>query len=354
MRGGATRRSGCAGRARGTSRSCACRRRATARRPAGRAYRAKAPSSRSRSVRRARRARSLAGASLVIHRRAMVEARLSAGAAAGCDAAPVDAVRIGLSLRALRIRRGWRQIGRRNARRRLARHRLEGRTRPPRRRVARSAREGRGNAGGRLDIRIRWRGEQLDRLLDAGHARLVVASSRRGSSRHGLGGRGRGRRSRSGASAARSMSSRSIRRAGSLLAVEVKTVVPDFQAMIAGLDRKARLAPEVAAERGWACDSDQPAARRRGRIDVARPDPRDSTRPSNAALPDRGAAGPDAGSRTRPARFAGLLFVRSATQGDLRSEPPAGSASVDLEQAGAQRSAGAPERSAPANCGRGA
>jgi hypothetical protein len=35
----------------------------------------------------------------------------------------------------------------------------------------------------------------------------------------------------------------------------VKSVVPDVQATIAGVDRKARLAPVIARERGWAVRS---------------------------------------------------------------------------------------------------
>jgi len=38
-----------------------------------------------------------------------------------------------------------------------------------------------------------------------------------------------------------------------VLVVEVKSVVPDSQAMLHALDRKSRLAPEVAKARGWAC-----------------------------------------------------------------------------------------------------
>jgi hypothetical protein len=36
-----------------------------------------------------------------------------------------------------------------------------------------------------------------------------------------------------------------------LLVIEVKSVVPDIQATVGGLDRKARLAPTIARERGW-------------------------------------------------------------------------------------------------------
>jgi hypothetical protein len=38
---------------------------------------------------------------------------------------------------------------------------------------------------------------------------------------------------------------------GTLLVVEVKSVVRDSQAAILGLDRKARLAPRIATDRGW-------------------------------------------------------------------------------------------------------
>ena len=37
-----------------------------------------------------------------------------------------------------------------------------------------------------------------------------------------------------------------------LLVIEVKSVTPDMQAMLGGLDRKARLGPAIARERGWA------------------------------------------------------------------------------------------------------
>ncbi len=38
---------------------------------------------------------------------------------------------------------------------------------------------------------------------------------------------------------------------GALLVVEVKSVVPDLQSMLHGIDRKARVARQVARERGW-------------------------------------------------------------------------------------------------------
>lgn len=38
---------------------------------------------------------------------------------------------------------------------------------------------------------------------------------------------------------------------GTLLVIEVKSVVPDVQATLMGLDRKARVAPALAPARGW-------------------------------------------------------------------------------------------------------
>jgi transcriptional regulator with XRE-family HTH domain len=105
--------------------------------------------------------------------------------------------------------------------------------------------------GSEVDVRLRWHGEGLDRLLDEAHARLVDATvallrdadwevavevsfsiwGERGSldvlAWH--------------------------ERTASLLVVEVKSVVPDSQAMLHSLDRKARLAPQLAGDRGWEC-----------------------------------------------------------------------------------------------------
>ncbi len=103
--------------------------------------------------------------------------------------------------------------------------------------------------GASLELKLRWHGEGLDRLLDEAHARLVDATvvllreagwevavevsfsiwGERGSIdvlgwHEGT---------------------------GSLLVIEVKSVVPDSQATLHGLDRKCRLAPQVARERGW-------------------------------------------------------------------------------------------------------
>ncbi len=101
----------------------------------------------------------------------------------------------------------------------------------------------------RLDLTPRWHGGELDRLLDAHHARLAGAVS------HDL-------------AAARwlvtpeaSFSIYGERGSIDLLAwhtptrallvVEVKTEVVDLQDLLSTVDRKKRLATRIAAERGW-------------------------------------------------------------------------------------------------------
>ena len=99
-------------------------------------------------------------------------------------------------------------------------------------------------------LRLYFRGEDLDRLLDAAHAGLVdrvIAILRE----HGwevvpeatfnhFGERG-------------SIDILAFHPGtGALLVVEVKSVVPDMQAMLSGIDRKTRIAPIVARQRGWA------------------------------------------------------------------------------------------------------
>lgn len=103
--------------------------------------------------------------------------------------------------------------------------------------------------GARIDLRLLWQAEGLDRLLDAGHARLVervvslltangwVASSE-------VSFNIRGERGSIDVLAFHLGTS-------SLLVVEVKSVVPDLQAMLVTLDRKGRLGREIGRERGW-------------------------------------------------------------------------------------------------------
>ncbi len=103
--------------------------------------------------------------------------------------------------------------------------------------------------GGYLSVRMLYQGEALDRLRDRRHAALVDAMVRRLTSQgwdvatevsfNFFGERG-------------AIDILAFHRAtGTLLIVEVKTVVPDVGGMLATLDRKVRLAPQIARERGW-------------------------------------------------------------------------------------------------------
>jgi transcriptional regulator with XRE-family HTH domain len=168
---------------------------------------------------------------------------------AGRHAAPVDAIRLGLSFRALRRRRGWtqRELGARagvspQAISRIERGEAEQLSVRLLQRVAAAL-------GARIDMRVLWQGENLDRLLDHDHAHLVERALR------WLGDSGWH------ASPEVTFQIGSERGSIDILAwhpptqtlpvIEVKSVVPDVQATLAGMDRKARLAPRVALDRGW-------------------------------------------------------------------------------------------------------
>lgn len=103
--------------------------------------------------------------------------------------------------------------------------------------------------GAEVDLRLRWRGEALDRLLDEDHAAIVETVVRRL--------RAAGWTVEVEASFAIWGERGSIDvlgfhpATGALVVIEVKSVVPDSQAMLHGIDRKARLASDLAAERGW-------------------------------------------------------------------------------------------------------
>jgi transcriptional regulator with XRE-family HTH domain len=157
-------------------------------------------------------------------------------------------IRVGLSVRALRRRAGLTQaaLGRRvgssgSAVSRIERGQATDVTIRLLDRVA-------AVLGARLVVTVLWQGEALDRLLDSGHARLVDWTIR------WLTSKGweavpevtfqiRGERS--------AVDVLARHRTGAVLTVEVKSVVPDAQAMFATLDRKARLAREIALQRGW-------------------------------------------------------------------------------------------------------
>ena len=161
----------------------------------------------------------------------------------------MDVIRFGLGIRALRHRRGWTQ------------EQLARRARTSRSVIARIERGSADRVAvhtlvrvaaaidARIDLRLLWQGEGLDRLLDARHAALVELTIRLLTNADWT------------VAAEVSFSIRGERGSidvmafhpttGSLLVVEVKSVVPDLQAMLSGLDRKRRLAREIARQRGW-------------------------------------------------------------------------------------------------------
>ena len=162
----------------------------------------------------------------------------------------MDPVRLGRQVRALRCRRGWRQVDlaaaagvARSTVSRVERGLAGGVTADALDRLSRSL-------GARLSVQLTWNGEALDRLMDAEHAALVerVANELRTcgwevtiEATFAIGGE-RGSVDVLGYHAAR----------GVVVVVEVKTVVPDMQAMLSSLDRKGRLAGRIAGARGWA------------------------------------------------------------------------------------------------------
>jgi len=101
----------------------------------------------------------------------------------------------------------------------------------------------------RLDVMARWRGSDLDRLLDAAHAALVdqvvaILSRQRWevgpeTSFSIFGERG----------AIDVLAWHPARRM--LLVVEVKSRIVDIQSLLMGMDRKRRLAARIALDRGW-------------------------------------------------------------------------------------------------------
>jgi transcriptional regulator with XRE-family HTH domain len=248
-------------------------------------------------------------------RNPLSEARSDRQVSADTDHRPVDPIRVGRQMRALRLRKELRQDDV------AARARL---SRPVVSRIERGLLESvpigslvsaAAAVGAIVDIRLRWNGESLDRLLDEAHARLVeiVVLLLRASgwdvevevSFSIWGERG-------------SIDILAYHRAtGIVLVVEVKSVVPDSQAALHGLDRKARHARKLAEERGWQCRGvarllvigASATARRRIRA-------LDAT--YRAALPLRGA---DVRQWIREPRgsIAGLLFVAHDRDGSTRS-----------------------------------
>ncbi len=221
---------------------------------------------------------------------------------------------LGKSFRALRIRRGLRQTD-------LARlaHVSRGMiSKIERGEIAavplRVLRAVAGALGASVDLKLRWHGEGLDRLLDEAHAQVVDATVVL--------------LREAGWDAAVEVSFSTWGERGSidvlawheatrsLLVVEVKSVVPDSQATLHGLDRKARLAPDLALARGWEC-------RNIGRLLVVGESSTARQRISNlgatydTALPDRNVE-VRRWIRKPDGSLSGLLFLRNAPVGSTK------------------------------------
>lgn len=158
-------------------------------------------------------------------------------------------VRIGRSLRFLRIRAGWRQSDLASS---------AGVSRELVSRVERGAAASvtigallrlAAAVDSTLSVEFRWRGEHLDRLVDAGHAALEESGARRlraaewrveaEVSFNHFGDRGR-------------IDLLCFHEAsGVLLVVEAKTRIVDIQDMLGRLDVKVRLGAEAAMNQGW-------------------------------------------------------------------------------------------------------
>ena len=228
---------------------------------------------------------------------------------AGTIVAPMDPVPLGLAIRTLRRRHGWTQ------------HALADRAGVSQSAVSRAERgEGRSLTlrtleriaealGARVAVRLYWHGEELDRLLDAAHAGLVdqVVALLRASGWDVVpeatfsiyGERG-------------SVDVLAYHpEHGALLVIEVKSAVPDMQLLLAGIDRKGRLAPGLARGRGW-------DVRTVSRLLACR-----RTEPPDAASPS---------TRRRSARCCRWAGRRCGTGSRDRSEPPAASCSCHLPQ----------------------
>jgi transcriptional regulator with XRE-family HTH domain len=161
----------------------------------------------------------------------------------------MDLVRFGRGVRALRVRRRWRQLDLAVAagvsQSIVARIELGRGGRTPLDTLNKVA----AALDARVDLRLSWMGEALDRLIDQEHAALVETLARR---------------LRADGWDVRTEVTFWIRgERGSVdilawhpatrivLVVEIKSVVPDVQAALSAHDRKARLGKEIAASVGW-------------------------------------------------------------------------------------------------------
>lgn len=227
----------------------------------------------------------------------------------------MDVVRFGRGVRALRFRRRWRQedlAAEAGVSRSLVARVEQGRA--DRLTVATLERLLAPFAA-RLVCRIDWRGEDLDRLRDRGHAEIVDWIVRR------LNADGWECATEVSFSVYGERGSIDVlafhRTAGVVLVVEVKSAIGDVQATLMTLDRKGRLAIRLARERGWPAQS---AARllvvRRSSTARRRVEEFEAT--FGAAFPDRAVAVRRWLRRPTGRPISGLWFVSPGTQATTR------------------------------------
>ena len=162
----------------------------------------------------------------------------------------MDAIRLGATVRVLRIRKSWRQrdIAAQADVTRSAVSRVE-RGKVAELKLGEAARIA-DALGAHLDLVLRWQGGDLDRLLNARHSALHESVARRFGEL-------------SGWEIAPEVSFSVYGERGvidivawhaptrSLLVIELKTEIVDVNELMANVDRKRRLAASVARERGW-------------------------------------------------------------------------------------------------------
>lgn len=163
---------------------------------------------------------------------------------------PMDVVRFGAALRAIRLRARLRQedVARRARVSRSTVARIETGsvgtlTVETLERIAAAV-------GARAELRLRWRGGDLDRLLDAGHAAMHDEMAKLFA---GLPGWEAVHEASVAVYGERGVVDVLAWHAGRriILVVELKTQLVDLSETLGTLDRKRRLAPLVARERGW-------------------------------------------------------------------------------------------------------
>ncbi len=167
----------------------------------------------------------------------------------------VDDQRLGRAIRALRLRHGWRQVDVGAAAglspavvSRMERGHCETLS-------VRAIRSVAAALDARVELDLRWRGGQLDRLLDERHAALQETVARRLAATGAWQFVAEASFSEYGERGSIDIFAWHPQRRA-LLVVELKTEMGDQQALLATMDRKGRLAPKVARDRGWIPVSD--------------------------------------------------------------------------------------------------